>query len=112
MSIPKSFKLLDQTFTVAIVDDLAFAENASGQTRYRENLILIQGNVPGWPISRERQEQVFWHELMHLVLSLSKNDKLSDDEDLVDLCASLIHQAITTATFEEETPCQYLLSSD
>ena len=57
----------------------------------------------------EQLEQTFYHELMHFILYYAgasyrgkDNSQMHRDEEFVDLCSNLLHQAMSTMTFEDE----------
>jgi hypothetical protein len=64
------------------------------------NEIAIQSLGPGLPGNKEMQEQWFFHELIHHILH-QMNHKLRSDEAFVNLFASLLHQALSTAMYDE-----------
>lgn len=94
MKIPKSFQLMGQPYNVMIVERWDWPEELSdavGAFLPRVNKIRILRN------SRELMEHTYIHELLHAVFGALGEDKLSNNEKLVDAAAGLIHQALTTA---------------
>lgn len=100
IQIPKSFKLHGITYRVVIKDDHSSRTDNLGTASYRFDDITLQSVVPGAPMSSERQAQVFFHELVHHILR-EMGSKKRDDEHFVDLFASLLHQALSSASYEE-----------
>ena len=100
IQIPKSFKLHGITYRVVIKDDHSSRTDNLGTASYRFDDITLQSVVPGAPMSSERQAQVFFHELVHHILR-EMGSKKRDDERFVDLFASLLHQALSSASYEE-----------
>ena len=98
--IPKRFWMFAEQYDIVKVPDLVFKDNDNGQARFRENVIKLQDEVKGWPRSKEQQEQTFFHELVHLAVSMTNKPKLSEDEVFVDSMASLLHQAFATAEYK------------
>lgn len=106
--IPSRFKLFGQTIEVSHSFQ-SFVENpeASGFASYRTGTIEINPN-PALYGKPHQKEQTFYHELMHFILyhagSSYKGDyhtRMHKDEEFVDLCGNLLHQAIST--FEYDT---------
>lgn len=104
--IPIRFRLFGQTIRVVWDPEMRHSDDHTGQARYRFNEIRIQPSVEGSPRTADSIEHTFFHELMHWVLyyagwayEAGKRD-LHDDERLVDLCAGLLHQALTTMEYE------------
>ena len=108
MRIPERFKLFGQTIEVTH-DPSKFVEEKEGTygyASYRENKIYLKA-APH--ISKEMQEQVFLHELMHFILyhsegsyKESKDSYMHSNEWFVDLCSQLLHQALTTMEYPPE----------
>jgi len=44
-------------------------------------------------------EHTYFHELVHCILHTIGRTKLSDDEELVDMVAGLLHQSVKTAVY-------------
>lgn len=100
MKIPKAFWLFGHKIEVSYVDDLTVRQNAIGEARYQENKIYLQNNTPTYPQDKSQIEQTFYHELIHMIFKYSEREKLSKDEELVNIVASLLHQALTTAEYD------------
>ena len=98
--IPTSFLIYGQEIQVDMVADLGRKEAALGITRYRENLIQLQDDAPGYPIPYQQIEQTFYHELVHVILAAMHATELNDDENFVDTFSHLLHQAITTMEYD------------
>jgi len=99
--LPKRFKLMGQTITVVVSED-AFQHDERdciGLARYRTNEIHIK---PTLLENKEQLFQVFLHELIHFVFYHSggahkgASAYMHQEEDFVDLTASLLHQAFST----------------
>ena len=110
MRIPIRFRLLGQTINVVWDPGLCRSEDQTGQARYRFNEIRIQPSCDGNPRSSDAIEHTFLHELMHWILFYAGwsydagKRELHEDERLVDLCAGLLHQALTTMEYSEDGP--------
>ena len=104
--IPKRFQLYGHTITVDLVTKLRATHDITGCAIFRENRIEVQPSVEGVERPRSQVESTFFHELVHWIFYLSNGSdeikpELHEREGLVDRCASLLHQAITTMEFEE-----------
>lgn len=88
--IPKKFELGGQTFRVEITDDLIPEEGAYGMFRSHSNKIqLCEG------INQDKLCQTFYHELTHAILHTMGSEHW-DDEQLVDLFGTFLHQFMST----------------
>jgi hypothetical protein len=97
MRIPKRFKLFGQQIKVEFKEDLTSKNDCIGQTRYRTGHIILQTTNPHF--TKVRQEQTFFHELIHWVFEVLKEDDLNNNEKLVEQMSQLVHQALTTAEY-------------
>ena len=107
MKIPKRFKLFGKTINVSWSDD-PFVERpeASAFASYRKDEIQINPNraISG---NDDQIAQSFCHELMHFIMyhagpSCREKDhsRMHRDEEFVDLCGNLLHQALDTMEYE------------
>jgi len=102
IEIPDSFELLCHTINVVYHTDLMYKNNTVGESRYRENLILLQARNEGHPYPEEQVQHAFYHELIHFMLCYSgakEAIELNKNEDAVDLIAGLLMQFEKTKTF-------------
>ena len=104
MLIPKRFKLYGQTIEVVMVNTLDYDDGCRGQADYRNNQIKLQ--LPGEQITMPvtHQEQSFCHELVHFLFSMAGYDEDRKDEVKVERISNLLHQALTSAEYENEQP--------
>ncbi len=112
MNIPSRFKLFGQTIEVVLSHKpfvTAERDGCVGFASYRLNQIQISPDCEGRPRTQEQIEQTFLHELVHHISYLAggtvrlKGDAyLHQQEEFVDLFASLLHQALTTAEYSGE----------
>ena len=101
LPVPTSFNLHGMTIQVRYDKNLIRNDDNTGEARYRSGEIVLCDPSTMW-CTPEQFEQVFYHELVHMILHQMHN-KLHEDEDFVDLFASLLHQALQTMTFEPIT---------
>ena len=99
IKIPKRFKIFGQTIEVEFVDDLVQSHDNRGEAYFRRNKILIQEDCKGVRTTREQIEQVFLHEVIHIVFNELREDVMRDNEPLVDRIASALHQVFQTAEY-------------
>lgn len=102
MRIPKSFMLGGQTFTVEYVSELGQSQDALGICAPDRGTILLQNTQPGYIMSGGRLEQTYLHELTHAILHTMAESDLYGNEKFVDVFATFLHQALTSAKFEED----------
>lgn len=96
--IPNRFDLHGITYRVIHEPDLIANNDNLGEAGYRRGEIRLQALLPGSWIQADRQGQVFCHELVHVILH-QMHDERRDDEKFVDLFASLLHQALSSAEY-------------
>ncbi len=102
MKIPLAFTLFGQRIVVTWRDDLIEKEGAGGLARMTRNEIELQNqNCASLKRPRSLSEKTFLHEMLHLIFHFLGEDELRDNEVLVDRMALLLHQALTTAEYEE-----------
>ena len=96
--IPKSVELLDQTINIVYKDDMTDKEDIVGRCRYRTNEIEIQEpkkhNMPDDQVIR-----TYFHELVHFILDVMKEEELNKKEEFVDTLAGYIYQSIKTSKY-------------
>ena len=102
MKIPTSFNLLGYTIAVQYDPSLDFNDNATGMAHYRTKRIRLQPSSSSHPVHPLDEERTFIHEVLHQCLHYMERNDLCEDEKFVNLLAGMIHQAITTAKFEED----------
>jgi predicted SprT family Zn-dependent metalloprotease len=98
--IPESFQLHGQTIRVIWVETLQAKNDARGEAHLRSNEIHLQSHTASVPNPPTDIEQAFVHELIHWILN-QMNHKLNNNEAFVNLFASLLHQALTTAEYRK-----------
>lgn len=109
MAIPTSFKLFGQTVIVSFIPrEFTEKDGTYGYSSYRTNEIQLRPSTDTHPLTDGQIEQTFYHELVHFVLyhagssyRPSKDRYMHQDEGFVDMCANLLHQAITTMEYEK-----------
>ena len=99
VTIPQAFYLFGQRIAVEWTDDLVDSEDCVGRTSYRRHKILLQ--KPSVAISRPdtAMEVTFFHEVMHYVFHVLREDDLRDNERLVELVSQALHQVFATAEY-------------
>jgi hypothetical protein len=102
MYIPSSFTLFGHTIAVEMHNNMQSEKDCVGESDYRAGVLRIQTNVAGSPRLQTEVEQTFFHELIHFIFFYMHEDKLRLNEHIVDSLALLLHQALTTATYEED----------
>lgn len=106
IKIPKSFMLFGQKITVRYDPELLYKEDEYGQASFRTNEIVLQPQTEAAPLPPDKAEEVFLHELVHFVLEAAGDDEFDPPlyarEELVDRIASLLHQVLKTAEYEDD----------
>lgn len=92
MKIPDTFKIAGQTWKVVYDRDLIATEDEFGSCNEVTNEIRLQEEGP---ISRERVEATFIHELLHAIFYELGQTNLTADEKLINSLSTLLHQVFT-----------------
>jgi predicted SprT family Zn-dependent metalloprotease len=100
MKIPKYFELMGTKIEVVEDADIMQNDDAGGMAVYRLDKIKIAPSTPAYFMSQDQREHVFLHELVHWIFYKLNKEDLRKDEDLVDMIADLLHQAIKSAEGE------------
>ena len=110
--IPSSFRLFGEKISVVFSEEYFTSEHleATGFASYRSNKIILKPSTKSYPLNDDQIEQTFLHELMHFILYYAGDAYepkeglyMHQNEGFVNMCASLLHQAMTTAEFSNET---------
>ncbi len=105
MKIPKAFQILGMKISVVFDEDLYDRKGCLGLVKYRENKIYLQPNTLELKLADDKIENIFFHELTHLVLYNSEgkdiDDALCNDEILVNRISGLLHQVFSTMEYSE-----------
>jgi hypothetical protein len=102
-SIPKSFMLFGQRFEVNTHNEIIDKNTAiDGQMNYGLNKIEIcsLNDRREW-LSEDYKQMVFWHEVVHAILSAIEENELNDNEKFVTLMGNCLHQISKTMEFEQ-----------
>lgn len=102
MRIPKRFKLLGHTVDVMEDPSRMYESRAYGSCSYEAKWIKLVPPSPSHPVTQGSVEHTFMHELVHMCLYHTEHAELNENDAFVDLLAGLLHQALTTAEYEEE----------
>jgi hypothetical protein len=94
--IPKSFQLFQLTYNVIADSKEVREEECLGISSYRKQFITLLDKKDDY-ISDDMKEQVFFHELIHIILAANGEEDLCNNEGFVDKMASSLHQFIRTS---------------
>lgn len=98
--IPSSFMLGGLTIDVVQDDTMVRTKSMIGEARYTEQAIRLDTSAA----PRQTVEQAFFHELTHWIFFVLNEDKLRNNEKLVDLFGHFLYQALATAKYETTIP--------
>ena len=98
--IPKRFRLFGKLIEVELVSTLVCDRDAVGSGSFRKNEIIIQDKCDGYDTTDENIEQNFLHEVVHFILHALHYENLDENEQLIDLIASSLHQILTTMEYD------------
>ena len=99
MKVPKRFKLFGQTYTVEILNDYEDGSDSQGVAQFNKNRIVLQ-NHKSLNRPEAKTEQVYLHEVIHVIFNELHYPKEAYNEQMVDLIASALHQVITTSEYK------------
>lgn len=103
MKIPKSFKQFGQEIKIGYKKTLSDKHGSWGKCYYDINEIELQDNeCAGIPLPTTKVEEIFCHELVHFILYYAGEQELRNNEQFVDVFSGLLHQALTTAVYDDE----------
>lgn len=91
--IPQKFRLAGKAIRV-IVDDVYCKEMKYwGEADFdKRKITLCHRTHKGKVLKKSDKEKTFFHELVHQILGTMNNDKLTYDEDFVDLFANRLYE--------------------
>ena len=98
--IPKQFELLGQTVAVEFTEDLQHDKDAYGAANFRSNKIQLQRSSKHVPLTADKLEHVFFHELAHYLMYVMGQDELMANEPFIDMMGGLMYQAIKSSKGE------------
>jgi len=101
MPIPESFMLLGHHIDVVWVPELIHEKGYVGESDYHRGIIALQPDTPSTPRSQAALEHTFLHEFIHWCYYVLGEHDLRTNEKHVDMMASLVHQMLVTAEYEE-----------
>lgn len=97
--IPKTFSLGGRDYTVSLVDNHLIGTNVA-YIDFPKCTVTIANQFKGTICTQDYKESTFLHELTHGILDTLGYSKLSEDEELVEGFANLLHQYLKTAKYE------------
>jgi len=100
MKIPKRFQMHGQVIEVQFNEKLNYRDDNRGLASFRRNVIELQPTSDSTPMPQTHIEQTFCHELIHYLFHHAGMAEDRDNEQKVDLLASILHQAFTTMEYE------------
>ena len=103
MTIPESFTLLGEKWTVEYSDDPENSGNL-GWCDSTKNVIVIQRRNFGKEVSHNKQVSTFYHELIHAFLTAGAFFDLEGDEHFVSVMGGLLHQYLDTYEEDSDLP--------
>lgn len=68
------------------------SEGNLGHTDYLNNKIIVKTHYEGRKYSKQQQEQCFYHELTHAILSIMNEHELNSNEQFVDIFGQFLYQ--------------------
>lgn len=89
--IPKSFTLFGETYKVKKLVKVD-KQDSWGEHDPVKNIIKIKKGL-----NQEQQQQTFYHEIFHVILSNLGYTELNKDEVLIDTMAKALHQIMKTS---------------
>lgn len=102
--IPSKFKLLGETITVIVDDEICKEKSAFGLYYSSTKTIYLADNLYDGdkkiPIADDAKRHTFLHECVHAILDVMNEEKLYLNEKFVDVFSGLLHQMEETIEYE------------
>lgn len=90
MKIPKELKIFSHTLKIKYSKTLRDRKGAVGLCDYENMTLWVQASTRKNPLTGDFIEQTFYHELVHMILYLSGDVKISHSS--VDVLGSILKQ--------------------
>ena len=97
MNIPKKFKLFGTTINVVFDNERMNDKSQYGEASYSQSKITLSTTHGVDKLSKDKIEDTFYHEKVHLILDTMQEYDLSKNEKFVDIFAKLWRQSDITA---------------
>lgn len=101
MRIPKEFQLFGQKITIEFDDKECTDKDIYGASKGIINSILLCDSLRNIKLPEDKVYGVFWHETLHAILDRCGYDKISEDEQFVDLVSGCIAQVLVSAKYKK-----------
>lgn len=102
--IPTRFRLQGEWINIVHSKTLNYDQNYLGKADYNTNTIILQENVPGASFPKDKEENIYLHEVVHFILEKADgeahNPPLYTNEPLVERIAGMLHQFLQTAEYK------------
>lgn len=94
MKIPKEITIFSQKIKIKVVKNLRTKHGALGLCDPEASVIYIQASTKEFPISKDKKEQIFFHELQHMMMHYAGRDELNAEEHdpFIDVLGSQMRQ--------------------
>lgn len=101
MKLPKSFELMGRVFQVKIVPNLVNENDAVGEAKFRVDEVRLQKITESCPLTKDKQMQSYYHELVHHIICEMGYEFRNDNEEekFVTLFSKLLYQGLKTAKY-------------
>lgn len=99
IKIPKRFKLFATTVNVVIDNKYLNNKNQYGEHDYSKSLITLSTVDGVNQLSKDRMLDCFYHERVHAILAMMREDTLNSNEKFVDTFAKLLRQSDETTEY-------------
>lgn len=99
IKIPKQFQLFGMTISVEFNNEKCKDHNAFGISYTGSCKIYLTNKDENGLIPKEKIEKVFFHELTHFIFNSIYEFDLDENEKLVNLFGSLLHQFLKTSKY-------------
>ncbi len=99
MKIPKKFKLFGSTIKVIFDNEKLKTEQCIGLSEYNKCQITLTTENTKSKLSQDVIINTFYHEKVHMILDMMHENKMSNNEQFVDVFSKLLRQADETAEY-------------
>lgn len=103
-NIPTEFRLFATTIKVRWDNTRMNQKNSYGEFRYCRAQITLSTTAGVVLLDNDRIKDCFYHEKIHAILEMMKEDELSENEKFVDTFAKLLRQSDETSLYGMPIP--------
>ena len=94
MKIPKKIQIAGREIEIKFDNKKCDDKEIFGESRYRENLIIMQDKTDGITRPKSSIDITLIHEILHWIYIILNYEDLKDDEKMITQVSELLYQVI------------------